>query len=156
MKNWVGRTLVALLGLAAIGVPALVRAKGEAKAPAGSAVFMARPDIKFTDVAGFKGLQMAAVEGDPEKGPSHMMLKFDPGFTAPLHHHSADHYVTVVSGTMVLTVDGQEHRLPAGSFFQFKNKAAHLTKCDTGAECVISLDVRGKWDVVPEKTMAAK
>jgi quercetin dioxygenase-like cupin family protein len=156
MKNTVGRALLALVGLTAIAVPALVRAKGEAKVPPGSAVFQPRADIKFTDVPDFKGLQLAAVEGDPAKGPSHMMLKFEPGFAAPVHHHSADHYVTVLAGTMVLTVDGQEHKLPAGSFFSFKNKAPHATKCEAGAECVLSLDVRGKWDVVPEKTMAAK
>jgi quercetin dioxygenase-like cupin family protein len=158
MKNGVGRALMALLGVTAIGVPALVRAKEEAKAkvPPGAAVFTPRADIKFKDVPEFKGLQMAALEGDPAKGPSHIMLKFDPGFSAPLHHHKADHYVTVVAGTMVLTVDGQEHKLAPGSFFSFSQKAPHTTRCEAGAECILSLDVRGKWDVVPEKTMAAK
>ena len=72
-------------------------------------------------------------------------------FAAPLHHHTADHYVTVVSGTLILIVDGKENKLPAGSYFSFTGKAKHETKCDAGAECVLFVDARGKWDVVPEE-----
>ena len=43
------------------------------------------------------------------------MIKFVGG-AAPLHHHSSDHYGTVVAGTIVLTVDGQDKKLPAGSY----------------------------------------
>ena len=78
-------------------------------------------------------------------------MKFDAGFAAPLHHHSSDHFVTVVSGTLILTVDGKEQRLPAGSFFSFKSKKTHTTACAQGADCVLFADVRGKWDVIPEK-----
>jgi quercetin dioxygenase-like cupin family protein len=83
------------------------------------------------------------------------MMKFPSGFAAPLHHHSSDHYVAVVAGTLVLTVDGQDKKLPAGSFFSFKDKKSHVTKCEAGAECILSLDVRGKWDVVPEAAKPA-
>jgi hypothetical protein len=27
----------------------------------------------------------------------------------------------------------------------------HATRCEAGAECVLAMDVRGKWDVVPQK-----
>ena len=86
-----------------------------------------------------------------DKGPAHFFIKFAPGFSAPLHHHSANHHVTVISGTVVLTVDGKEHKLPAGSYFAFSGKKPHATRCDTGAECVLSVDARSKWDVVPQK-----
>jgi quercetin dioxygenase-like cupin family protein len=109
-------------------------------------------DLKWADVAGFPGVQTAVVEGDAAKGSHHAFMKFAPGFAAPLHHHTANHFVTVVSGTLVLNVDGQEHRLPPGSYFAFKNKAKHTTSCAEGAECVLFVDVRGKWDVMPEKT----
>jgi mannose-6-phosphate isomerase-like protein (cupin superfamily) len=114
-------------------------------------------DVKWGDVPGMAGVKMAALDGDPAKGPSHFFLKFVGGFSAPLHHHSANHFVTVVSGTLVLTVDGVEHKLPAGSFAAFSNKTKHLPRCEAGADCVLAMDVRGKWDVVPaEKTVAAK
>ena len=84
------------------------------------------------------------------------MIKFTPGFQAPLHHHSSDHFVSVIAGTVVLTVDGKDHKLPPGSYFSFKGKKPHMTKCDAGAECLLSLDARGKWDVIPQETKPAE
>ena len=118
---------------------------------AGNAVFAPPGDLKWQDVPDAKGAQLAAVEGNPGKGASHFFIKFAPGFSAPLHHHSANHHVTVISGTVVLTVDGKEHKLPAGSYFAFSGKKPHATRCDTGADCVLSVDARSKWDVVPQK-----
>jgi quercetin dioxygenase-like cupin family protein len=116
-----------------------------------NAIFVPAEQAAWKDVPGMAGVQMAAVQGDPMKGPHHALVKFTAGFTAPLHHHTADHYVTVVSGTMVETVDGQEQRLPPGSFFAFTKRKQHETKCDAGADCIISVDARGKWDVVMPK-----
>lgn len=93
---------------------------------------------------------MAVVEGDPAKGAHHSLMRFTGGFAAPLHHHTADHYVTVVAGTLVLAVDGQEKELPAGSYFAFTGMKPHVTKCKAGADCTLAIDARGKWDVVPE------
>lgn len=125
--------------------------KGSGAVKGGAAVLIASGDLKWSDVPGFPGVQMAVLDGIPDKGPHHSMLKFSGGFAAPLHHHSSDHSGTVVAGTLVLTVDGKENKLPAGSFFSFKGKKQHMTKCEAGADCVLSMDARGKWDVVPEK-----
>ena len=97
---------------------------------------------------------MAVVSGDPSKGPAHFFVKLPSGFLAALHHHTADHYVVVMSGTMVETVGGQDHTLPAGSYWQFTGKAVHTTKCTDAAGCTLFVDARAKWDVVPEKTAA--
>jgi quercetin dioxygenase-like cupin family protein len=122
---------------------------------AGTAVLTPASDMMWSDVPDFPGIKMAVVDGDPAKGASHFMLKLADGFAAPLHHHTSDHYVTVVSGTLVLTVDGKETMLPPGSFFLFKGKMKHLTRCAPGADCVLAMDARGKWDVVPEVASAA-
>ena len=119
---------------------------------ADNAVFVPAGEIKWQDVPNAKGVQLAAVQGDPSKGASHFFLKFAPGFSAPVHHHSANHYGTVVSGTVVLIVDGHERKLPAGSYFAFTGKKSHATRCETGADCVLAIDARGKWDVVQKKT----
>ena len=121
----------------------------------GTAVLIPAGDLKWADVAGFPGVKMAVVEGDPGKGPAHFMIKFTGGFAAPLHHHSSDHHGVVIAGTVLLTVDGKENKLPAGSYFSFKGKKQHVTKCEAGADCLIALDSRGKWDVVPEEAKAA-
>lgn len=122
-----------------------------AKPKAPSAAFVEAKDIHWAAVPGMDGVQMATVEGNAEKGAHHTFMKFDSGFAAPLHHHTSDHFVTVVSGTLTLTVDGKEHKLPAGSFFSFKNRGAHTTACGSESDCVLLVDGRGKWDVVPEK-----
>jgi quercetin dioxygenase-like cupin family protein len=83
-------------------------------------------------------------------GPSHFYLRYASGFVSPVHHHSADHFVTTVSATLVLIVDGKENRLPPGSFFALTGKAPHAARCEAGEDCVMSIDARGPWDVVPE------
>jgi quercetin dioxygenase-like cupin family protein len=106
--------------------------------------------LSWNDVPGFPGVHMAVAQGDPSKGASHFFLKFDKGFAAPTHHHSTDHYGTVVTGTLILVVDGKENRLPPGSFFALTGKAPHAARCEAGEDCVMSIDARGPWDVVPE------
>jgi quercetin dioxygenase-like cupin family protein len=132
------------LAIAAFAPPAAAK---DAK-KGGNAVLIPAGDLKWSAVPGFPGVQMAVMEGNPAKGPHHSMLKFAGGFAADLHHHSSDHYGTVLTGTLVLTVDGKESKLPAGSYFSFKGKKQHMTKCEAGADCVLSIDARGKWDVV--------
>lgn len=139
----------AALALVCLASAPPVEAKGGKKA--GTAVLTPAGDVKWSDVPEFPGVKLAVLDGDPAKGPCHLMIRFADGFAAPLHHHTSDHFVTVVSGTVSLTVDGQETLLPAGSFFLFKGMKEHITKCAPGSDCVLAVDVRGKWDVIPEK-----
>jgi quercetin dioxygenase-like cupin family protein len=148
MKN-----VIALSSVLAFGLLALPAAAQTGKS---SAVLTPAADLKWNDVPGFQGLKMAVAEGDPSKGASHFFIKFEPGFKAPVHHHTANHFVNVVSGTLVLVVDGKETRLPPGSYFSFTKKQKHGTACEAGAECVLSIDARGKWDVIPEKEKAGE
>lgn len=151
MKKFIAAAFATTLALTAFAAHA---AEKDGKKD-GNAVLVPASDIKWTDVPGSPGVKLAVLQGDPAKGPHHAMVKYAGGFAAPLHHHSADHYVAVVAGTLVLTVDGHETKLPAGSYFSFKGKKSHITKCEAGADCVLFLDNRGKWDVVPEGTERA-
>ncbi len=148
MKKMISTSFALAFGLFALPVLA------QAVKPS-TAVLTPAADVKWADVPGFQGLKMAVAEGDPSKGSSHFFLKFDPGFKAPLHHHTANHYVNVISGTLVLGVDGKDTSLPAGSYFSFTKKQKHTTACEAGAACVLFIDARGKWDVVPEKEKPA-
>jgi quercetin dioxygenase-like cupin family protein len=146
------RTSSAILSLSAALLLLSVSARAkDAPAKTAGAVLTPASEMKWSDAPGMAGVQMAVAQGDPSKGPSHFFIKFTPGFAAPLHHHTANHHVTVVSGTLVLNVDGADHKLPAGSYFSFTGMKPHKTTCEAGAECVLSIDARGKWDVVPEK-----
>jgi mannose-6-phosphate isomerase-like protein (cupin superfamily) len=112
-------------------------------------VVVPRAEVAFQD-AGIPGVSAAAVDGKMASGPSHFYLRYAPGFVAPVHHHSPDHYVTTVSGTLVLIVEGKERRLAPGSFFALTGKAPHATRCEGSEDCVMFIDARGAWDVVPE------
>lgn len=125
-----------------------VAATEHVKKSGGKAVLVPSADVKWTDVEGVPGVKMAAVQGDPKKGANHAMHRLPAGFSAPVHHHTPDHYVTVVSGTLVLTVDGNETKLPPGSYFAFTGRKPHATRCEAGADCTLFVDARGKWDVV--------
>ena len=135
------RTSAALLAAAALVATAAL-AKG------GAAYVVAKADAKWAD-AGIPGVQIATVEG-ASTGASHFFLKYPAGFVTPLHHHTADHYVTTLSGTLVLVVDKVEHRLAPGSFFSLTGGMAHVARCEGAEACVMSIDARAAWDVVPE------
>src|SRR5688572_28183355 len=84
-------------------------------------VVVPKADLKWKNL-GTSGVAAAPVSGDMEKGASRFFLKYPVGFLTPKHHHTADHYVTVVSGTITLTVDGKAHKLSPGSYFALTNK----------------------------------
>jgi quercetin dioxygenase-like cupin family protein len=152
MKNMLTAVTFMLAGLSWSLVPGVQASEKGTK----GALLVPASDLKWIDVPDMAGVQMAVVDGDPLKGPSHFLIKFVGGFAAPVHHHTANHFVTVVAGTLVLTVDGKEQKLPPGSVFAFSKKAKHATGCAAGADCVLSVDSRGKWDVVVEGDKAAK
>jgi quercetin dioxygenase-like cupin family protein len=149
MEKSMYRKITTILAMAA-AITLAPQAGAEAAKKGGHAVLVPADEMKWADVADFPGVKMAVLQGDPAKGAGHFMIKLPGGFVTPLHHHSSDHYVAVVSGTIVFTVDGKDTKLPAGSYFSYTGKKQHITKCEAGADCVLSVDVRGKWDVVPE------
>jgi quercetin dioxygenase-like cupin family protein len=152
MKNTLTALTVVLAGLSWSTAP---RAQAPDK-PKKGALLVPAADVKWNDVPNFAGVQMAVLDGDPSKGPSHFLIKFVGGFSAPLHHHTANHFATVVAGTLLMTVDGAEQKLPAGSFFGFSRKTKHATACVAGSDCILSVDARGKWDVLVEGQKTAK
>jgi hypothetical protein len=115
-----------------------------------SAVLVPGADLKWSNDPDHPGVQVAPLQGDPGKGASHFFIKLPAGFAVPMHFHNADHWVAVVSGTLMLTPEGgMEKTLPAGSGFSFTGKKMHTTKCAEGTDCVLFVDARGKWDVIP-------
>ncbi|MEO8504378.1 MAG: DUF4437 domain-containing protein [Acidobacteriota bacterium] len=99
---------------------------------------------------GVPGVMTAILWGDDTKGAHGAFHKFIAGFTAPLHTHSANNRVVVLSGTMSMTgEDGKEMKFPAGSFYTQPNTFRHTTKCLVGADCLIYLEADAAWDMKP-------
>ncbi len=116
---------------------------------AGPTVVVTKANLKWKDMG--NGVAAALVSGDMEKGASRFFLKYPVGLVTPKHHHSADHYATVVSGTITLAVDGKEHKLGPGAYFALTNKAAHTAKVEGNEEAVFFIQADGPWNVVMEK-----
>ena len=85
------------------------------------------------------------------KGASRFFLKYPVGFVTPKHHHTADHYVALISGTVILTVDGKDHTLGPGSYFALTKKSPHVAKVVGNEEAVFFIQADQPWDVVMEK-----
>lgn len=116
---------------------------------ADSAVVVTKANLKWKDMG--NGVTAAPVSGDMEKGASRFFLKYPVGLVTPKHHHNADHYVTVVSGTITLTVEGKEHKLGPGAYFALTNRASHTAKVEGNEEAVFFIQADGPWNVVMEK-----
>jgi quercetin dioxygenase-like cupin family protein len=126
---------------------------GRAQAPgAAEKTVVLRPaaELKWMDAPGVKGVQQAVAWGDPAKGAHGSFVKFAPGAEAPLHIHTASGRSVVVSGTVVISPEGQKPReLGPGSFFSVPGGTKHTTACKAGAECIIYSEWLGPFDIKP-------
>jgi anti-sigma factor ChrR (cupin superfamily) len=122
-------------------------------------VTMTPDQMKWVPNPGDPTVKMAAAWGNPEKGAHGAFHKFPAGFTTPLHTHSADLRIVVISGTMAITgEDGIEKDLPPGSYEYQPHTYKHITKCLAGSDCLAFVVANGKFDlkVVGDKKPAAK
>lgn len=118
-------------------------------ARAESTLVMTKADLKWKDMG--NGIAAAPVSGDMAKGESRFFLKYPAGLVTPNHHHDADHYVTLVSGAVTLTVAGKEYPLGPGDYFALTDKQPHVAKVEGSEEAVFFIQADGPWNVVMEK-----
>jgi quercetin dioxygenase-like cupin family protein len=77
--------------------------------------------------------------------------KYPVGLVTPMHHHTANHHVTMISGSITLTVAGKEHRLGPGDYFMLADQAAHAAKVEGKEDAIFFIEAEGPWDVVMAK-----
>lgn len=146
---------VSLLLAAAVFAQEAKEAKAKsAHKPMGKApVFMPAEDLKWADLdpTGAPGVKIADVAGDHAKGAFSAFIKFPNGFNTPLHTHTADMKITVISGTFVQMPEGKSQvRLGPGSYFlQPGVTYKHVTGCEGDSGCEIFLEGSGKFDLKP-------
>ena len=82
---------------------------------------------KFANLPNIPDCVKIAVErGDPSKGPSVLLLKFEPGCTIPWHWHTAGETLIIVRGTGKMQMkDGQPMPAGAGDFVFLPGKNVH-------------------------------
>ncbi|MEP6767193.1 MAG: DUF4437 domain-containing protein [Acidobacteriota bacterium] len=142
---------VAALAQAPAEAKAEAKAMGVSKSRASRLVTVPAADVKWTDLdpKGAPGVQIADVWGNHSKGAFGGFLKFPAGFAAPLHTHTNDFKMVIVSGTFVQSPEGKpEFRLGPGSYLmQPGGNYRHTTACDQASDCVIFLQSAGKFDI---------
>ena len=110
-------------------------------------------DLAWTDLdpAGAPGVKVATLWGDVAKGPFGAIFKLPPGFAAPLHTHTHDMKLVIVSGTYIQAPKGQpEFRLGPGSYLlQPGGSYQHTTSCDQAAPCIFFVESDGAFDLKP-------
>jgi anti-sigma factor ChrR (cupin superfamily) len=139
----------------ALAAPAVLlgqaRGKSAVRSAASRLVVMPAAELKWTDLdpTGAPGVKVADLWGNHAKGPFGAFFKLPAGFAVPLHTHTNDMKVVIVSGTYVQAPEGKpEFRLGPGSYFlQPGGNYRHTTSCDAAADCVMFVEGRGKFDL---------
>lgn len=94
------------------------------------------------------GTQIAVLKGDPDTGPSTMLMRFKKG-ASPLHIHSSDYQLVVIEGTMKHLSAKQKEAdakpLGPGSYWFQPGEEAHSDACLV-EECLMYIVWSGKRD----------
>lgn len=126
-------------------------AKSAEPAAAKSPVPIPSADLNWTDLdpVGAPGVKIAVLWGDYKSGPFGAFFKLPAGFAAPLHTHTHEMKLVIVSGTYIQGPDGaQEFRLGPGSYLlQPGGNYRHTTSCDQASECLFFVESNGAFDL---------
>lgn len=148
-------TYVAALALF-LALDAAVIAQGaENPAPADPKAPISIPsaELNWTDLdpVGAPGVKIALLWGDFRSGGFGAFFKLPAGFAAPLHTHTHDMKLIIVSGTYIQGPDGApDFRLGPGSYLmQPGGNYRHTTSCDQAADCIFFVESGGAFDLHP-------
>ena len=129
----------ALLGAAASLSQAAPAMDGEVK-PLASIRFVADDDVKC--------LSDAIETGNPDSGPSTLLLKAAPGCVVPWHYHTAVEQLIVISGTVLTEMsDHPAGLLLAGGFAVMASRMPHRFACQGKDECLMMVIFDRKYDI---------
>lgn len=144
----------------ACAVPVVAPAQGSGKRTAKAAppsadsrlVLMPADGMKWTDLGpGAPGVKVADLWGSHAHGAFGALFRLPAGFAAPLHTHTYDMKVVILSGTYIQAPEGKpEFRLGPGSYFlQPGGNYRHTTSCDPASDCVFLVESKGPFDLKP-------
>jgi quercetin dioxygenase-like cupin family protein len=130
--------MAACVGLAAA-------AKGQKEA-----TVMPAAELKWAEIPGSGGVRVARLWGDMAKGPHGVMVNFPASTVHPLHFHSPDLKIVVVSGTFRYGPEGgPEKSYGPGSFITIPGDTKHTSGCTADAACILFHEGTGKFDNKP-------
>src|SRR5262249_34852218 len=111
----------------------------EVKARTKSRQAVVRPasDVKWKDLPEIEGVKRSVIWGNPERTAYGALESLPAGARLPLHWNTADVRVVVVSGTLVVGIEGKPAReLASGSYYFLPGGLKHTRVCKTGQDCI--------------------
>lgn len=150
---------VALTQLMFLAFPLLAQTPTNT-APAKPPIPIPTAELKWVDLdpKGAPGVKVADVWGDHTKGAFGAFFRLPAGFAAPLHTHTYDMKVVIISGTYVQQPEGKPaFLLGVGSYLmQPGGNYRHTTSCAQGADCVFYAESDGPFDLLPVAAPASR
>jgi Domain of unknown function (DUF4437) len=134
-------------------------ANGAEEAGVLSPIPISAADLKWLDLdpTGAPGAKIADLWGDHRSGAFGAFFLLPAGFSVPLHAHTHDMKLIIVSGTYIQGPKGKaEFRLGPGSYLMQPGGGYwHTTSCDPASDCVFFVESNGAFDFHPMPSDAA-
>jgi quercetin dioxygenase-like cupin family protein len=93
-------------------------------------------------------LTLAALRGDPDKGPSVVEIKLTPGCIIPWHWHSINESVVPLSGLLEISMQGEKPSIIVnGDYNYLPAKHVHQDKCTGSRPCSAIVSMDGVFDI---------
>ena len=115
-------------------------------------IFKRSGDLNWTELnPAFPGIRIVDVWGDHTKSGYGAFLEFPAGFLSPMHTHTDDIKIVVISGTYTQAPEGKPTvRLGPGSYaFQPGGNYKHVSGCEKASKCVLFIESTGPFDLIP-------
>jgi hypothetical protein len=147
------RNVFAIILSLALGVAVLAQGTKVEETTSQAPVPIPAKDLKWSDLdpTGAPGVKVADLWGDHQKGSFGAFFRLPAGFAAPLHTHTHEMKLVIVSGTYIQGQEGKpEFRLGPGSYLmQPGGNYRHTTSCDPASDCVFFVESNGAFDLQP-------
>jgi hypothetical protein len=108
----------------------------------------AQVEFKAVDPKRANGPQLAVLRGNPDTGPSSMLMRLFRG-TGPMHVHSSDYDLVLIEGRMKQWAQGETEQqaqlLEPGSYLFQPGNEPHVGSC-LSDECLMYVQWSGKRD----------
>ena len=102
------------------------------------AVVRPASQIRWKDVPDIEGVKRGVIWGNPEKTAYGALEKMPASASLPSHWHSYDVSVVMLSGTLVIRLDGKPpQELGPGSYYFLPGGLKHTKVCKAGEDCVV-------------------
>jgi quercetin dioxygenase-like cupin family protein len=111
-------------------------------------IFVSADHANFQETPS-KGVSMAAIWGDANKGAHATFTKFVPGFDAGMHTHTSDVWIVVVKGAYVYKDESGTKRVEPGSFLRVPGGMKHWSGGDPKEGALFYEESSGKFDSIP-------